>query len=540
MRTLAMIITLGIALGGACSSTRQSSVGKLRFHNAAPVWAVDDARPLEKQPKEREYNRTLYHADGYVFRRITRAMELKHDIRAKDVNALDEVPDSTWFENRIGVRDFSIEELTRGPNVDDSPFDHRPWTITGAKVGGMSVGFIFEDTLKRKFLLKFDRKDIPELETGAHAIVHRILWAVGYNVPQDFIGYIDRKDLVIGKKAREKDFDEKKLDAALEQVWAPDGKIRVLASAFVPGKPIGPYAREGVRKDDPNDLIPHEERRSLRGQYPIFAWLNHTDLQEDNTIDAFDDGHVKHYLIDFGKALGVMGAANKLATPGHQFYVDVGSGLRNIFSFGLRKQSHDGLRPPGLRGIGLYDAEHYDPGNWRPQSMYYPLLSKDRYDAFWGAKLLMRFKPHELAAIVGEAQFSDPRAAEYMTKTLILRQRHTARYWFDRVAPLDAFDAQNDVLCFTDLTLHYKLRETPTTYLIDSYDKDGEPVSRVQVLPATQNGRACARVSLASANDGYTIVRLRVRRRDHEMPAVVVHLARDAAGEVRVVGLRRR
>ena len=535
MRSLAIIIALA-----ACSSTRHGPVGELRFHNAEPVWAVDDQRPLAAPPKERDYNRTLYHADGYVFRRLTRAMELKVGTRAKDVNALGEVPDSTWFENRIGVRDYTIEELVRGPNVDDSPFDHRPWTITGGKVGGMSVGFSFEDALKRKFLLKFDTKELPELETGAHAIVHRILWACGYHVPQDFIGYIGREDLVIGKQARAKNFDEAKLEKALALVWQTGGKVRVLASRFVPGKPIGPYAREGTRKDDPNDLIPHDLRRSLRGQYPIFAWLNHTDLQEDNTIDSFDDGYVTHYLIDFGKALGVMGATNHLATPGHQFYVDIGVGLRDIFSFGLRKSSWDGLRPPGLRGIGLFDAEHYEPGSWRPQSMYYPLLSKDRFDAFWGAKIVMRFKPHELAAIVKEAQFSDPRAAAYMTKTLILRQRATARYWFDRVAPLDQFAIENDVLCFTDLTLSYKLRETPTAYAIDSFDKDGETMSRVQLLPATASGRACAKVTIAGGNDGYTIVRLRVRRRDHEMPSVVVHVARDAAGTMRVVGLRRR
>jgi hypothetical protein len=537
-------VLLAIVLAG-CASSSQGPVGELRFKNAPPVWAVDDQRPLKEAPDKRDYNRTLYHADGYAFKRVTRAMELRADVRAKDVNALDEVPDSTWFENRIGVRDYTIEELTRAANVDDSPFDHRPWTITGAKIGGMSVGFTFEDAKKRKYILKFDEAHAPELETGAHAIVHRILWACGFHVPQDHVGYIEVKDLVIGKKARAKGLDENKLEAALKLVFNENGKIRVLASEFVPGKPIGPYARDGKRGDDPNDRISHEERRSLRGQYSIFSWLNHTDLQEDNTIDSFDpNGYVMHYLIDFGKALGVMGAVNNANYPGYQHRFDVDAAASNLFTFGLKKQPWDGLRQPKIRGVGLYDAEHYNPGSWKPSSMYYPLLAADRHDAFWGAKILMRFKPHELAAIVKEAKYSDPQATAYMTKMLILRQRATARYWFDRVAPLDQFAVesreQGARLCFTDLTLSYKLRETPTKYVLDTYNHDGKATGHGQTLGATPDGRVCTDVPLVVGDNGYTIVRLRVQRNKSEMPPVVVHLARDASGMARVIGLRRR
>ena len=32
------------------------------------------------------------------------------------MNTLDEVPDSSWFTNRIGVRDLPLTEIARGPN----------------------------------------------------------------------------------------------------------------------------------------------------------------------------------------------------------------------------------------------------------------------------------------------------------------------------------------------------------------------------------------------------------------------------------------
>jgi hypothetical protein len=524
MRALALLLL------AACS---HSATGELRFRDQPPVWRVNDRVPLAKAPAERVYNRALYQTDGFVVRRATRALDVRPSLPAADVNSLDEVPDSTWFTNRIGVRDLSIEELRRGPNVDPSPFDHRPWTITKMKSGGMSLGFMFEDATGAKYLLKFDAVDRPEMETAAHAIVHRILWACGYNVPQDHIGYVRREDLVIGDKARKKGLDDARLTKELGKVARErDGRIRVLASRILPGKAIGGYAREGTRGDDPNDLIAHERRRSLRGQYPIFAWLNHTDLQEDNTLDVFVDDHIEHYLIDFGKALGVMAWGLKWQTPGHSYRVDIGYAFKSLITLGLWKRPWEDARAPALRGVGLWEAATYDPGEWRSNSPYWPFEDADRFDGFWGAKILMRFSREDLAAIVDEAQLTDPRASAYILGVLVERQRKTARYWFDRVAPLDHFALTGDQLCFTDLTLAYHLRDVATHYEVDAFDKAGKATGYKQRVAANRDGRACA--SELGAGD-YRIVRIRVYRKASAMPPVLVHIASN-----QIIGLRRR
>ncbi|MCP5939770.1 hypothetical protein NL351_28060, partial [Klebsiella pneumoniae] len=75
-------------------------------------------------------------------------------------------------------------------------------------------------------------------------------------------------------------------------------------------------------------------------------------------------------------------------------------------------------------------------------SQYWPYLDKDRFDAFWGAKILIRFTRDQLAAIIAEAHYSDPRSAAYMLDVLIERQRKTAKYWFGKVAPLDRFTVE--------------------------------------------------------------------------------------------------
>src|SRR5512145_3031999 len=41
--------------------------------------------------------------------------------RAHNANTIDEVPDSSWFTNRIYARPVSIEEITKGPNTIEGP-----------------------------------------------------------------------------------------------------------------------------------------------------------------------------------------------------------------------------------------------------------------------------------------------------------------------------------------------------------------------------------------------------------------------------------
>ena len=37
-------------------------------------------------------------------------------LRAKNINTIDEVPDSSWFTNRIGSKPITTDEITRGPH----------------------------------------------------------------------------------------------------------------------------------------------------------------------------------------------------------------------------------------------------------------------------------------------------------------------------------------------------------------------------------------------------------------------------------------
>ena len=121
--------------------------------------------------------------------------------RALGINALDDVPDSTWFTNRIGVRDLSLDELRSGPDGVGSPEDAQPVDVDSTKVGGATVGFIITDARGKKFLLKFDRAGYPETETATHMIVGRFSGRSATTSPRTTSRYFERADFVVAPDA---------------------------------------------------------------------------------------------------------------------------------------------------------------------------------------------------------------------------------------------------------------------------------------------------------------------------------------------------
>jgi hypothetical protein len=547
------LVTGTLATGIAACATPPAPA--VRFLNVPPVSAVNDRHDVPDRPAERGFFVNLYHYDAILQRPLDRTLELQPSRRALAVNALDEVPDSTWFTNRIGIRDLTLDELTTGPLTIDSPELHKPWQIKSTKVGGGEVGFIIEDARREKFLLKFDGRGYPETETATHVIVGKLLWACGYNITEDFVVSLTRDDLVIGHGAVTTDqFGDKHplTRAELERGLAlievgRDGRIRGMASRWLDGKPLGGHPGEGVRADDPNDRIPHELRRDLRGAYPMFAWLDHVDVQESNFIDMWVQDrrdpklhYVKHYLIDFGKSFGVMATTGQDPRRGHAYVIDLAEMSRQLVTGGLLERPWDGRTAPPIRGLGLFETRSYDPGAWKPDyPVYAPFLSSDRIDKFWGAKLLIRFTREQLHAIVETGRFTDPRAVEYITDTLVARQRATAAHWFAQVNPLDRFAATGDQLCFDDLSIVYHFASAATTrYKITRYDRDARVLGAADADTGNE-GRACTPLALASDGDGYTMLRIETTRPGFT-GTTFVHLARDPrAGAPRVIGIWR-
>lgn len=226
-----------------------------------------------------------------------------------------------------------IAELQRGPGNSTPPGPNRSWRITSAKSDGITPGFVIEDAQKNRYVLKFDPPRYPELCSAADVIGSKIFYALGYNTPENYIVYFRREQLEIsdgvmyrhpsGKKIP---LSEHVVDELLQtQPKRADGTYRALASRWLDGKVVGPFDYRGARGDDPNDTLPHQHRRVLRGLAIYAAWLNHHDTTQINTMDTLVTEHgyqyIKHYLIDFGSTLGSRGNGPKEPWIGHQYSI---------------------------------------------------------------------------------------------------------------------------------------------------------------------------------------------------------------------------
>jgi hypothetical protein len=526
---LAVFACAAMALGGCAHA--------VQFKDQAVVWKVDDAHPIA-EPEENEYLKLQYFSDVFALRRLDRALELRDHEPAHNSNALDEAPDSTWFQNRIGRRWVTPDEVLRGPGGDPP---EPPLTITAAKVGGGNPGFIVTDAKKKKFLIKFDPLSNPEMQTAADAIVARLFWAMGYNVPSDNVFVLDRKDLVFGKGVTFKDklgnkqpFTEKKLDAALAtSPRLSDGRYRALSSELLAGKPKGGWLPEGVRGDDENDLIPHEHRREVRGLRIFSAWLNQTDVKQDNTLDMYvDDGgkhYLRHYLVDFGGALGAHSGDKNRDEDGYEYFIDAENQGKSLLALGLWKRPwEDRVKAPWL-SIGTFGATDFQPAGWREAYPYFPFFETDEADSYWAAKIVMRFERRHIEAAVAAGKLEQPDAVRYLVDTLVERQRRIGLAYVETVTPVDDFTIRDGALCGVDLGVRFKLATGGAVVRLGPHD---EEIERVYVSP---DGGFCLALP---PGDAYTTYRLGTYRGHDHRRAMEVHF--KGGPGARVLGIIRR
>lgn len=442
---------------------------------AAPVFRDDD--PLAAAPETQD-------ASGVAAREISLVYDatvnlfgrpgLREVGRAGSVNTIDEVPDSSWYVNRPAL---TPDEIRRGPGTGEGPAPGK-WTVS-RKSNGVSPGFTITDSRGRRFFIKFDPPGLPELSTGAEAVVTRLFHALGYHVPPLDIGTLRRDDLVIGGDATVRNPDGTRrrmhqgdIDEQLARAdRRPDGTYRVSLAAALEGRPLEGFKYEGTRPDDPNDLVPHENRRELRGLRVFSAWLNHTDAKAINSMDTLvvrnGRGLVRHHLIDFNATLGSAGIGLRDPRDGYEYLAEPGAAFRALPAFGFNIRRWMRIRYPRLRGIGRFEAESFVPEAWRPRVPNPAYVRSRPDDTFWGARKLMALGDEAIRAAVQAGRYADPAAEKFLGDALIERRNRIGRAWLTAVNPVvdPALDASGS-LTFRNAAVDHGFAPPPDAWTV--------------------------------------------------------------------------
>jgi hypothetical protein len=468
MRAIARVVA--VAVTAAAITSAASSRTSPKFYRDDPVTRVVDTQDASKV-EERDLS-LYYDALINLFARPG-----QQDVgRAESINTIDEVPDSSWFTNRAGSRPITPEEMLRGVNDDTGPAPGK-WLVS-RKSGGVSAGFTIKDERGKTYFVKFDPPGLPELGSAAEAIVTRLFHALGYHVPQASIVMLRRDSLAIGPDAsvrlasgrrrpmRQSDIDEQLKRAHQE----PDGSYRVIVTEGLAGKALGGFKYEGTRPDDPNDVVPHENRRELRGLRVFSAWVNHTDAKALNSLDTLvtEDGRsvVRHQLIDFNAALGSAGIGLRERRDGYEYLAETGPAKRALPAFGFRKRAWMTIDYPEIRGVGRFESARFVPEDWRPRVPNPAYVRSRPDDTFWAARKLMALSDDAVRAAVKAGRLSDPRAEQFMAQALIERRNKIGGVWLTRINPIvDPVLAEDGTLTFRNAAVQYGFAVAPARYM---------------------------------------------------------------------------
>ncbi len=518
--TRRVLLVLALAAAAAVLASSASP----QFFPDDPIWADND-RALDASKVTSIEDSNSY---DFVVNTFVEPGE-RRDVRALNVNTVDEVPDSSWFTNRMGRHELPIADIVKGPDSRSSvSLDN--WMVSAGKPAGLQPGFRMIDPSddNQTYQIEFDPLSNPEMATGAEIIGTAFYYAFGYHTVDVYIAELDPAKIVIAPTAKVWDplIGEKRaltrydLDKVLRQSRRqPNGRYRVLASRFAAGKPLGNFRYYGTRPDDPNDIVAHEHRRELRAARVFGAWLNHDDSRGVNSLDFLTTesgrNYVKHYMFDFGSIMGSGTMFAQRHRAGNEYILEWRPGWLTLATLGLYTRPWARYSYPDVpASVGRFEGEAFDPILWKPEYPNQAFHNMRADDAFWAARIVSRFSNDMIRAVVEKARYSDARATDYITATLIKRRDKVVRTWLSGVNPIVDVAIAGNALTFANAAADAGIAAAAGGYraawsTFDNITRESKPIAETSApstsvplppgLPATPG--SFVRVEIA-ATDG--------------------------------------
>jgi hypothetical protein len=531
------------AIGGGVASTTATS----------PHFYRDD--PMVRDPEPQD-------ASGAALSEVDLMYELTYNsfalpgykpsgLRAQNVNTIDELPDSSWFTNRLGTKALTVDEIVRGPNEGPPP-DASRWVIFREKTSGGHAGITAKDAKGETWFLEFDPPYYPEAATAAVVMATKFFWGFGYNQVESFLTTFDPKRMEIHPEATFRRPNGKRtpitrsdIDELLEHAARkPDGTYRVVAGRQIPGRIIGNFRYQGTRPDDPNDLVPHEHRRELRSLFVFGAWTNMTDFKAKNTIDTVvtDNGHavIKHYLQDVGSTFGVANDRYQWEN-GWEHFIQRGATAKRILSFGFALspwQTADYTEGPA---IGKFEADRFDPRRWRSHTPNAATIEMRADDTFWAARRVAAFSDDIVRAIIHTGEFSDPAAEKAIADIMIKRRQKILQAYLPAVNPIVTPRLADNRLSFENAAVAADVAKVPAGYraswfVFDNATGESRPLSDTSSATTTIE----APPDLPATVNSFIMVEISADSREHDAwrRPIRTYFRLDADGW-KLVGLER-
>jgi hypothetical protein len=465
-----------------------------RYAPTPPVLEARDHMPVAL-PARRLALDELYHAEAHLDAALVKGLEVSAPERAVDINSLDDVVRSSWFRGgAIGLEGY----VRQGAPVP-------PLSLVDSQAGVVVEGALMaEDARGIRYQLVTDAPGFGGMRTTALAVASRLMYALGYRV------------------------------AEVHVTRTPGGQ-RAAALRFEVGRDLGPTPMLWTRPDDPNDVLSHLARRSLRASWVAAAWLGigrfHEATFRDIYVGAPGRGHVEHWVVALQGALGAWEVERNVERAFDASRDDVGF-FGRLGSLGLTKLPPPPPTQPSLVGAGIFPPEVDHDFSLSPPFAPHKRMRAD--DAYWLAARMLAVDWETIQRAVAAAGL-EPAASNALCLRLHERRLDLVRRIFASVTPLELAGLEGDHLELRDLERAAGIeRGADRGYRALIVDDDGALLS---ASPRITVRGAKLELILPPRQRDYEVVRLwRLDAGDPRPRPLEIHLARESATALR--GLR--
>ena len=449
---------------------------------AGPRFFPDD--PIQQEPITQDVTKAVRYEPDLTFQTLESLFTSPGgpvgNERAQNINTIDEVPDGPFYVNRAGKIELTPEIVARASNTSDGPAAG-PWTIVSAKSDGITPGFTIRDSAKTLWFIKFDPPGWKGMATGSEVVAAKLFWAVGYHTVEYHIGHLQRSNLVVDPEARitpvgevERAMVDRDIDRLLSSADRDsDGTYRVILSRAAPGRPVGRIRFHGTRADDPNDLVPHQHHRELRGYRVFSAWLNHVDAKGINSIATLvtENGRtfIRQYMLDFGSALGSAAIGPREGWEGYEELLEKPGEIgKRVISFGFRIPEWRKVPWYESPAVGRLPESHdqWHPREWAPRISNGAFNHMRADDAFWAAEKLTYITDPVIDAAVREGQFGNEEAGRQLARFIRDRRDRIVQTYLPAVNPITRPSIENGQLRFHNAAVEAGVAKPPSEYRV--------------------------------------------------------------------------
>ena len=422
---------IAVALAAFACAAACARVGPARFADLDPVEEVADDQPIP-MPRKRLVTPLTY-ANVFGRRPPVEAMDLSRTPDALDVGAFDDVPTSSWFVLPAGGPLGAVTNVVNGP-------PEPPLLVLRRRPESGCSGLVVIDARGLRYELGADPVDRPFQRTTAAVVASHLVRAIGYRAPEVSIMALSEGDLRVEASA-DGPIPALAVRELLDSGPPPvQGRYRVTATRWPIGVDLGPTPQQ-TRDDDPNDRVPHPDRRTLRALAVVRAWLRAPDFGikalRDVYVGAPGEGHVEHFVVGLEGALGADDAQGDAAEPRSDDPEPNPTSSENplglLVTLGLTSRRRRG--DPRYPYLGDLD-EHVRDGHYGTIG-FEPTYRRLAGDEYWGAKQLARISVDVIEAAVDAAAPPDVATRARLVDVLERRRLAVIARAFARVTPCE-------------------------------------------------------------------------------------------------------